>query len=212
MTLQWEAQHIPAIVDVWFGGTEGGNAVADVLFGDVNPSGKLTTSFPVHIGQVPVYHSMLNTGRPYHGEAFSKFKSNYLDIPNEPLFPFGYGLSYTSFSYGEVRLSSATLKNGQTLTASVKVSNTGSRPGSEVVQLYIQDEVGSLSRPLKELKGFQKIMLQPGESKEVSFTITSDLLKFYNGDLKWVVEPGKFNVLVGGNSRDVKSASFQWQE
>lgn len=212
MTLQWETQNIPAILDVWFGGTEGGNAVADVLFGDASPSGKLTTSFPVHIGQVPVYHSMLNTGRPYHGEAFSKFKSNYLDIPNEPLYPFGYGLSYTIFSYGEVRLSSATLKNGQTLTASVKVTNTGSRIGSEVVQLYIQDEVGSLSRPLKELKGFQKITLQPGESKEVTFTVTPDLLKFYNGDLKWVVEPGTFNVLVGGNSRDVKSATFQWQE
>ncbi|MFM7839454.1 MAG: beta-glucosidase BglX [Chitinophagaceae bacterium] len=212
MTLQWETQNIPAILDVWFGGTEGGNAVADVLFGDVSPSGKLTTSFPVHIGQVPVYHSMLNTGRPYHGEAFSKFKSNYLDIPNEPLYPFGYGLSYTTFSYGEVRLSSATLKNGKTLTASVKVTNMGSRIGSEVVQLYIQDEVGSLSRPLRELKGFQKITLQPGESKDVSFTVTPDLLKFYNGDLKWVVEPGTFNVFVGGNCRDVKSASFQWQE
>lgn len=209
MTLEWESKNLPAILNVWFGGTEGGNAVADVLFGDVNPSGKLTTSFPVHVGQVPVYHSMLNTGRPYNGEAFSKFKSNYLDIPNEPLYPFGYGLSYSSFSYSPVTLTAATMKAGETLRASVTVTNTGSVAGAEVVQLYLRDVVGSVSRPLKELKGFRKVRLNPGESREVVFPISVNDLRFYNSDLKWVAEPGAFKVFIGGNSRDVKEADFE---
>lgn len=209
MTLKWESENIPAILDVWFGGTEGGNAVADVLFGDVNPSGKLTTSFPVVVGQIPVYHSMLNTGRPYNHEEFSKFKSNYLDIPNEPLYPFGFGLSYSAFGYSDLKLSAAKLKAGEKITATVTVTNSGSRAGAEVVQLYIRDEVGSISRPVKELKGFQKVSLNAGESKTVTFTISVDDLKFYNSDLRFVAEPGGFKVFVGGNSRDVKEAGFE---
>lgn len=210
MTLKWEHDNIPAILDVWFGGTESGNAIADVLFGNYNPSGKLSMTFPVHIGQVPVYHSQLNTGRPYNNEPFSKFKSNYLDIPNEPLYPFGYGLSYSTFQYSEVKLSSVTLNTGQNLIASVTVKNTSSVDGVEVVQLYIRDVVGSISRPMKELKGFQKLVLKAGESKTVEFKITANDLKFYNSDLKYVVEPGDFKVFIGGNSRDVKESGFKF--
>ncbi len=208
MTLKWESENIPSILDVWFGGTEGGNAVADVLFGDVNPSGKLTTSFPVHVGQIPVYHSMLNTGRPYNNEEFSKFKSNYLDIPNEPLYPFGYGLSYTNFSYSNIKLSAGAMLATGSITASVTVTNTGKVAGAEVVQLYIRDVVGSISRPVKELKGFKKINLAPGASQVVSFTITANDLKFYDSNLNFVAEPGEFKVFIGGNSRDVKEAGF----
>jgi beta-glucosidase len=209
MTLKWESDNIPAILDVWFGGTESGNAVADVLFGNYNPSGKLSMSFPVHVGQVPVYHSQLNTGRPYNHEAFSKFKSNYLDIPNEPLYPFGYGLSYSKFSYSEVKLSSNTLNTGQTIKASITVNNTGSFDAIETVQLYIRDVVGSISRPMKELKGFKKIALKAGESKTVEFTISVNDLKFYNSDLKFVAEPGDFKLFIGGNSRDTKEVEFK---
>jgi beta-glucosidase len=208
MTLTWEAENMDAILDVWFGGTEGGNAVADVLFGDVNPGGKLTTSFPVHVGQVPVYHSMLNSGRPGY-ENGEKFKSNYLDIPNSPLYPFGYGLSYTTFTYGKVTLSSNSLTAAAPITASVTVSNTGNRAGAEVVQMYIRDVQGSISRPLKELKGFQKIVLAPGESKEVRFTIDVELLKFYNADLDYVFEAGEFQVFIGTNARDGEMVGFE---
>lgn len=209
MTLKWESENMDAILDVWFGGTEGGNAIADVLFGAVNPSGKLSTSFPVHVGQIPVYHSMLNTGRPYNHEDFSKFKSNYLDIPNEPLYPFGFGLSYTQFSYSDISLNTKAAKAGQTVTATVTVTNSGRYDGEEVVQLYVRDVVGSISRPMKELKGFQKIMLKAGESKTLSFTLGKEQLGFYNSDLKWVVEPGEFKVMIGGNSADLKVATFQ---
>jgi len=209
MTLKWENDNIPAILDVWFGGTESGNAVADVLFGNYNPSGKLSMSFPVHVGQVPVYHSQLNTGRPYNHEAFSKFKSNYLDIPNEPLYPFGYGLSYSSFSYSDVKLSGNTLSAGQTIKASITVSNTGNVDAIETVQLYIRDMVGSISRPMKELKGFKKIALKAGESKTVDFIISVNDLKFYNSDLKFAAEPGDFKLFIGGNSRDTKEAAFK---
>lgn len=208
MTLKWESENIPSILDVWFGGTEGGNAVADVLFGDVNPSGKLTTSFPVHVGQIPVYHSMLNTGRPYNNEEFSKFKSNYLDIPNEPLYPFGYGLSYTSFNYSNIKLSAGAMLTTGSITASVTVTNNGKVAGAEVVQLYIRDVVGSIARPMKELKGFKKINLAPGASQVVTFTITANDLKFYDSNLNFVAEPGEFKVFIGGNSRDVKEAGF----
>jgi beta-glucosidase len=209
MTLKWENDNIPAILDVWFGGTESGNAVADVLFGNYNPSGKLSMSFPVHVGQVPVYHSQLNTGRPYNHEAFSKFKSNYLDIPNEPLYPFGYGLSYSSFSYSDVKLSGNTMSAGQTIKASITVSNTGNVDAIETVQLYIRDMVGSISRPMKELKGFKKIALKAGESKTVDFIISVNDLKFYNSDLKFAAEPGDFKLFIGGNSRDTKEAAFK---
>lgn len=212
LTLAWEKQHVPAILNVWFGGTEAGNAIADVVFGDINPSGKLTTTFPQNIGQVPLYYNHKNTGRPLPaGQWFQKFRSNYLDVSNDPLYPFGYGLSYTTFSYSDVKLSSTVLKAGQKITASVSVTNTGNKDGSEVVQLYIRDMVGSITRPVKELKGFQKIELKAGEAKTVSFDITINDLKFYNYDLKYAAEPGDFKIFIGANSRDVKEADFKLQ-
>ncbi len=210
LALKWESENVPAILNVWFGGSEAGSAIADVLFGDVNPSGKLTATFPQNIGQVPIYYSHKNTGRPLEeGKWFAKFRSNYLDVSNDPLYPFGYGLSYTTFSYGDIKLRSTSLKANQTLTATVTLTNTGNKDGNEVVQLYIRDMVGSITRPVKELKGFQKIDLKAGESKSVSFTISVNDLKFYNGDLKYVAEPGDFKVFIGGNSRDVKEAGFK---
>lgn len=210
LALKWENEKVPAILNVWFGGSEAGYAIADVLFGDVNPSGKLSTTFPQNIGQVPIYYNHKNTGRPLpEGQWFQKFRSNYLDVSNDPLYPFGYGLSYTTFSYSNVKLSAGNMRANQTLTAAVTVTNTGAKEGKEVVQLYIQDMVGSITRPVKELKGFQKISLKPGESKEVKFTIGVNDLKFYNSDLKWVAEPGDFKIFIGGNSRDVKEAGFK---
>jgi len=212
MTLKWEQEHVPAILNVWFGGTEAGYAIADVLFGDVNPSGKLSTTFPQNIGQVPLFYNHKNTGRPLsEGKWFQKFRSNYLDVSNDPLYPFGFGLSYTSFSYSDIKLSSPSMKAGQKISASVTVTNTGNKTGKEVVQLYIRDLVGSSTRPVKELKGFQKIELKSGESKVVSFEITVNELKYYNYDLKYVAEPGDFKVFIGGNSRDVKEAGFKLQ-
>lgn len=211
LALSWEQKNVPAILNVWFGGSEAGNAIADVLFGDVNPSGKLTTSFPQNVGQVPIFYAHKNTGRPLgEGKWFEKFRSNYLDVSNDPLYPFGYGLSYTSFSYSDVKLSSASLKGDQTLTATVTVTNTGKMDGKETVQLYIRDVVGSVTRPVKELKGFQKISLKAGESKTVSFSITPADLKFYNYDLKYDWEPGEFQVQIGADSKDVKTASVNW--
>jgi beta-glucosidase len=213
LALKWENENVPAILNVWFGGSEAGYAVADVLFGDVNPSGKLSTTFPQNIGQVPIFYNHKNTGRPLEdGKWFSKFRSNYLDVSNDPVYPFGYGLSYTSFSYSDLKLSSASLKGNQTLTASVTVTNTGNKDGKEVVQLYIRDVVGSVTRPVKELKGFQKIDLKAGESKTVSFSITPSDLKFYNYDLKYDWEAGEFIIMVGGNSRDVKSGKINWNK
>jgi beta-glucosidase len=209
LDLSWEEKNIPAILNVWFGGTEAGYAVADVLFGDVNPSGKLSATFPQNIGQVPIYYNHKNTGRPLpEGKWFQKFRSNYLDVSNEPLYPFGFGLSYTQFSYGDIRLNRNSISPNGTLTASVTITNTGNREGKEVVQMYIQDVVGSITRPVKELKGFQKLSLRPGESTTISFTITMNDLKFYNSDLKFVAEPGEFRIFIGTNSRDVKQAGF----
>ena len=208
MTLTWEDEHVTAILDTWFGGTEAGNAVADVLFGDYNPSGKITASFPRNVGQIPIYYNHLNTGRPYHPGDSPKFKSDYLDAPNTPLYPFGYGLSYTTFSYGDVSLNSKTLQPGGKITASVNIINTGTRSGKETVQLYTRQMVGSIARPVEELKGFQQIILQPGETKRVSFDITVNDLKFYNSDLKYVHEPGAFKLFIGTNSADVKQADF----
>ena len=209
MTLVWENKNMNAILDVWFGGTEGGNAVADVLFGDVNPEGRLTTSFPVHVGQIPVYNSMLNSGRPYNGEEFSKFKSNYLDIPNEPLFPFGYGLSYSKIDYSAPTVSNTTLQGGGKIQVSTQVINSGTLETNETVQLYIRDVVGSISRPMKELKGFEKITIKPGESKSVSFTIDETLLKFYNSQHVYASEPGTFELFIGPNVRDAKKTLFE---
>ncbi len=211
LALKWENDNVPAILNVWFGGSEAGYAIADVLFGNVNPSGKLSTTFPQNVGQVPIFYNHKNTGRPLEeGKWFSKFRSNYLDVSNEPVYPFGYGLSYTSFAYSDIKLSSASLKGKQTLTASVTVTNTGKYDGKEVVQLYIRDVVGSVTRPVKELKGFQKVELKAGETKTVSFSITPEDLKFYNYDLKYDWEAGDFEIMIGGNSRDVKKGKVNW--
>lgn len=209
LTLNWEAANVPAILDIWFGGTETADAVADVLFGDVNPSGKLTMSFPKNVGQIPLYYAAKNTGRPQQeGSWFEKFRSNYLDVDNEPLYPFGYGLSYTTFEYGPVVLSAFKVSEGESLTAEVVVKNTGNVTGKEVVQMYIQDLVGSTTRPLRELKGFRKISLEPGESRTVRFEITPELMSHYNSYLQFVAEPGEFIVSIGADSRTRNSASF----
>jgi len=179
LTLTWEDANANAILDVWAPGTEAGNAIADVLFGNYNPAGKITATFPRSVGQIPIYYNHKNTGRPYDGKGPAKFKSDYIDISNDPLYPFGYGLSYTTFNYSDVKLSKTKLKGNETLNASVTVTNTGKYAGEEVVQLYISDPVASISRSVKELKNYQKIALQPGESKEVSFNITTKDLKFY---------------------------------
>jgi beta-glucosidase len=211
LTLKWEQENVPAILNVWFGGSEAGYAITDVLFGDVNPSGKLSTTFPQHVGQVPLFYNHKNTGRPLpEGKWFQKFVSNYLDVSNDPLYPFGFGLSYSSFNYGEIKLSSSSLKGNQTLTASVTVTNSGKYDGAEVVQLYIRDVVGTVTRPVKELKGFQKIFLKSGETKIVQFAITPIDLKFYNYDLRYDWEAGDFEIMIGGNSRDVKSGRVNW--
>tara|TARA_Y100001980_G_C14556906_1_gene353199 strand:- start:76573 stop:78903 length:2331 start_codon:yes stop_codon:yes gene_type:complete len=218
MAIKWEQDHVPAILNAWFPGTEAGLAVADVLFGDVNPSGKLTATFPQNTGQIPIYYNHKNTGRPLpEGAWFQKFTSNYLDVSNEPLYPFGYGLSYTSFEYGELTVSADTLSGERTnLGVSIPVKNAGEVTGKEVVQLYIRDLVGSVTRPVKELKGFQKVEIAPGESKVVSFEITTDDLKFYNYvsseslEMKYDWEPGDFEVMIGTNSENVKTAKVHW--
>lgn len=211
LVLKWEDENIPAILNVWFGGTEAANAISDVLFGRVNPSGKLTATFPQNVGQVPLYYAHKNTGRPLgEGKWFSKFRSNYLDVSNDPQYPFGYGLSYTTFSYSGIKLNKGSFKSGESITASITVKNTGKVEGKEVVQLYLRDPVSSSTRPVKELKGFQKIILKPGESKQVDFTIREDDLKFYNDALKFVAEPGDFKVYIGGNSRDVMETDFKF--
>lgn len=210
MTLKWESENVPAILNVWFGGVEATRAIGDVLFGDVNPSGKLTVTFPQNVGQVPLYYSHKNTGRPLAEEKwFFRFRSNYLDVSNEPLYPFGFGLSYTTFDYSNFKLSSNTLKPGQKLTAYVTITNTGKVAGEEVVQLYTRDLVGTSTRPVKELKGFQKIKLAAGESKVVTFNISEEDLKFFNSDLKFVSETGDFKAFVGPNVRDVKEVDFK---
>lgn len=205
--MTWENEHFPAILNVWFGGSEAGDAICDVLFGDRVPGGRLVTSMPKSTGQLPLYYNHLNTGRPER-RWFSKFRSNFLDVDNDPLFPFGYGLSYTTFSYGEVRLDRHTLHEGEKITATVEVTNTGAYDADEVVQLYIRDVVGSVSRPVKELKGFRRISLKRGETQTVSFDVTTDDLRFYNADLDYVCEPGEFELMIGRNSADVQTVRF----
>ena len=209
LTLTWEQENVPAILNVWFGGSEAAYAIGDVLFGDVNPSGKLTMTFPKNVGQVPLFYNHKNTGRPLQaGKWFEKFRSNYLDVDNDPLYPFGYGLSYTTFQYSDIALTAPTLTQNGSATAVVTVTNTGNRDGAEVVQLYIRDLVGSITRPVMELKGFEKIFLRAGESKTVSFKITPELLRFYDYDLNHVAEPGEFILMIGGSSQAVKSAKL----
>jgi beta-glucosidase len=209
--LKEENETVPAILNVWFAGTEAGYAIADVLFGDVNPSGKLTTTFPRSVGQVPIYYAHKNTGRPLSNTEgkFEKFRSNYIDERNEPLFPFGFGLSYTSFDYSNVKISSDKMNFNGKVTVSADVTNTGNFDGKETVQLYIRDLVGSVTRPVRELKSFQKISLKKGEKQTVTFDITVEDLKFYNSDLQFVAEPGQFDVFVGTNSNADKKVSFE---
>ncbi|EIM5303093.1 beta-glucosidase BglX [Salmonella enterica subsp. enterica serovar Mokola] len=209
LALVKEDQQADAILETWFVGTEGGNAIADVLFGDYNPSGKLPISFPRSVGQIPVYYSHLNTGRPYNPEKPNKYTSRYFDEANGPLYPFGYGLSYTTFTVSDVTLSSPTMQRDGKVTASVEVTNTGKREGATVIQMYLQDVTASMSRPVKQLKGFEKITLKPGESKTVSFPIDIEALKFWNQQMKYDAEPGKFNVFIGVDSARVKQGSFE---
>jgi beta-glucosidase len=208
LIFNWTADHVPAILYTWWLGTEAGYAMADVLFGDYNPSAKLPLSFPRSEGQIPVYYNHFNTGRPAKNDNDLNYVSAYTDLPNDPKFPFGFGLSYTSFSYSSIELNSNSLKAGDSLTASITLTNTGKYTGKETVQLYTRDLVGSVVRPVKELKGFQQVVLKSGESKKISFTVNADMLRFYNDKLEYGYEPGDFKVFIGGNSRDVKEASF----
>ncbi|HFK5553781.1 TPA: beta-glucosidase BglX [Elizabethkingia anophelis] len=217
LVLNDENKQADAIVNAWFAGSEAGYAIADVLYGKVNPSGKLPMTFPRSVGQVPIYYNAKNTGRPLSDDKsdkceFEKFRSNYIDECNTPLFPFGFGLSYTSFGYSDVELSKTQLSGNDQLTASITLTNNGKYNGNEVVQLYIRDMVGSVTRPVKELKGFQKVFLKAGESKKVSFTITPEDLKFYNSELKYDWEAGEFDIMIGTNSHDVKHAKINWNK
>ena len=206
LTINWIEGHIPAILETWFLGTQAGNAIADVLFGDFNPSGKLPVTFPRSVGQVPIFYNMKNTGRPM--DRNNKYTSKYLDEENEPLYPFGFGLSYTTFEYDAIKLLKEHITAQDELTVVCKVTNTGTRAGEEVVQLYVRDLIGSVTRPVKELKKFQKILLQPGEAREVSFTLSIQDLSFYRSNMTFGAEPGDFHVFIGGNSRDTKAAKF----
>jgi beta-glucosidase len=213
LTLPWEAEHVPAILNVWFGGTETGTAVADVLFGDVNPSGKLPATFPQNVGQLPLYYAHKTTGRPLaEGKWFEKFRANYLDVTNDPLYPFGFGLSYTTFEYSPLRLIDSVLREGQSLTVEFDLRNSGKREGSEVVQLYLRDVVSTSTRPIKELKGFKKIHLKAGEQQTVQFVITEEDLKYFNAQLEHVAEPGEFLIHIGTNSKEVQTKSFYYKK
>lgn len=207
MTINWIADNAPAILETWFGGIQAGNAIADVLFGDTNPGGKLPVTFPRAVGQIPIYYGHKNTGRP--PDPNNKYTSKYLDVPVTPLFPFGYGLSYTTFRLTSLRLSASSIRSDGRVTVSAEVENVGQRAGDEVVQVYIRDVVASVTRPLKELKGFERITLKPGEKRRVEFTLASAQLGFYNRDMRFVVEPGEFKVFVGANSVEGLEASFR---
>ena len=209
LTLTWEQEHVPAILNVWFGGTEAGAAIADVLTGKVSPTGKLTMSFPRVTGQCPIYYNHKMTGRPMSPDAwYTRYVSNYIDVLNEPLYPFGYGLSYTTYTYGDVSLNTNSMDANGKVQASVIVTNTGAQDGEEIVQLYLRDIVRSITPPVQELKGFKRVALKAGESKKVTFDIDVDMLKFYDSTLDYVAEPGEFQVMIGGNSKEVKTASF----
>jgi len=206
-TIGWIVENVPAVLEAWMAGTEGGNAIADVLFGDVNPGGKLPVTFPRTVGQVPIYYNHMNTGRP--PEPSTRYNSKYLDLPWTPQFPFGFGLSYTQFKITNLQLSDASIaRNGQ-LKVSVEVQNVGKRAGDQVVQLYIRDIAASMTRPVKELKGFKRISLKPGETQRIEFTLGPEHLGFYNREMKYVVEAGEFKVMVGSSSEDVIEKSFE---
>ena len=207
LILEWAAEHVPAIVETWFLGVEAGHATAEVLFGEVNPSGRLPVTFPRALGQIPLYYNHRNTGRP--ADSSNKYTSKYIDVPVTPRYPFGFGLSYTTFAYSDLKLSSARARTTDTVTATVTVANTGNREGTEVVQLYVRDEVASVGRPVRELKGFQRVTLKPGESRAVSLRVAVRDLAFYGLDMKPVVEPGTFRVYVGPNSAEGLDARFE---
>jgi len=207
LTVNWISENIPGVVEAWFLGDQAGNAVADVLFGDYNPSGKLPVTFPRSVGQIPIYYSHKSTGRPFNPH--NKFTTKYIDSPVTPLYPFGYGLSYTKFVYSNVKVNPSQTHLNENIIVSVDITNSGRMEGSEVAQLYLRDRVASVTRPLKELKGFQKTELKPGEIRTIAFTIIPDMLSFYNINMKKIIEPGMFDVMVGGNSEDVISASFE---
>lgn len=208
LIFNWTADHVPSILYTWWLGTEAGNAIADVLFGDYNPSARLPMSFPRSEGQIPIYYNHYNTGRPAKTDRDVNYVSAYTDLPNDPKFPFGFGLSYTTFSYSEITLNKSSFKPGETLTATITLTNTGKTAGKETVQLYIRDMVGSVVRPIKELKGFQQVQLQAGESKKITFDLQADDLRFYNDKLQYIYEPGDFKLFIGGNSKDVREAKF----
>ena len=208
LVLECENALADAMLETWYPGTMGGKAITQVLFGEYNPSGKLTMTFPLNLGQVPVYYNAKNTGRPIYLPN-DKYKSKYIDSPNDPLFPFGYGLSYTKFEYSDITLSTTELSANGELTAKVVVKNTGKYDGEEVVQMYVRDLVGSVTRPVKELKGFEKVMIKAGESKEITFKITPDMLAFHRIDMTYGTEPGDYKLYIGGNSRDVKESGFK---
>ncbi|MGZ5274057.1 MAG: glycoside hydrolase family 3 C-terminal domain-containing protein, partial [Kaistella sp.] len=206
-----------AILNVWFSGTEAGNAISDVLFGKINPSGKLPVTFPRSLGQVPIYYNHKTTGRPLDANKtdkceFERFRANYVDECNTPLYPFGFGLSYTQFTYSDMSVSNTNPKGNAAVQASVTVKNSGNYDGAEVVQLYIRDLVGSITRPVKELKGFQKVFLKKGESKKITFTITPEDLKFYNNALKYDWEAGEFELMIGTNSDEVQRVKINWDK
>ncbi len=207
LTMPWVSKNIPVILEAWFPGTQGGNALADVIFGDYNPSGKLPASFPIHVGQTPMYYNYKNTGRPIREDDY-RWQTKYLDVPNKPMYPFGYGLSYTQFKYSDLKLNKKEVQFKEVLEVSVKLKNSGKFDGAEVVQLYVRDLFGSVTRPVKELKGFEKVFLKVGEEKVISFKLTSDDLRFHDINMDFVAESGKFNVFVGGNSNDVLQSDF----
>jgi beta-glucosidase len=210
LSIGWADENVHAILETWFAGTEGGHAIADVLFGDYNPSGKLPVTFPRNVGQVPIYYNVKNTGRPYSaGDAEQKYRSRYLDVPNTPLYPFGYGLSYTEFAYSDMAVDRKAMGAGDTITVTVQVTNEGEVDGEEVVQLYIRDLVGSVTRPVRELKDFRKIFLEKGESRRVEFEVTPADLAFHRQDMSYGAEAGEFRIFTGGNSVDLLEASFR---
>ena len=210
LTFTVSIDQVDAVLEAWFPGTEGGRAIADLLFGDKNPSAKLSMSFPYSVGQIPVYYNHFRTGRPKNAlNAEEWYVSKYLDIPNEPLFSFGFGLSYTTYLYENVRLSNETMTAETPLTISVDVTNNGEVEGEEIVQLYIQDVVGEVVRPIKELKGFVKVMLQPGETRTISFIISEEQLRYHHSDLHFKSDPGAFVAYIGSNSQDVQAYPFQ---
>lgn len=209
LVLDWESENVPAILNVWYAGSEAGHAISDAVFGKTNPCGKLTTTFPRSVGQEPLYYNYLQCSRPpWTDDHFAAYSSSYIDVPNTPLYPFGFGLSYTSFEYGTPKVSSDRISITEPVKISLDVTNTGKRPGVEIVQLYIRDCFASIARPVKELKNYQRVTLQPGETKKVEFMLTIDDLKFYNADLKLVYEPGDFEVMVGPNSNNLQTLTF----